>query len=1300
MWSYRPKALCRRGLKYPWEQPREFNNQNLYKSRLILSINDGDWEDNWEDKKRMFDGRKAKSSCSCFVYPTKEEHFYLFDPPTFWCVIGDRTERKVFEEEISTLQMLRGKEEDLKTTTTKKKKKTTKRKRMTKAESGDNDDDDQSDERTNDNEGVGPADDSVGADADVDVDADADVEDDADAQADADADARAYFDPILEQEQRQEQQQQQQQQQQQEQQQQEQQQQEQQQQQQQSDLLHFLTGNGIVRVGFIQSNCVEVKDGKVVQCNKRRVEYTTVGKEDLLRQAIKEFEWGEPLLNALMKYREEKGCTTTNEEDEKEEWDRFYNFICEVRKISGVKLDDTQFRALDTDIADLVNKKLETIIKTIDAKNEEQLRDAKTALFEKILKDAKELGTRAACEAALNVKICGDVLSDPGGKNKDKESSTTNGKENTNELFAMKFELPKGDEIKEVSEGYRQKFGKKDAQVQLNSRCVVAHRVTNAKEPEDDLLGEFVFGEDANKDINKTITDGGIVIVENTVAFSTYPVGSEKSIDGKNWDALAGAGDCCGNLQRYWKNLQPIFATIARVKLEIMEMVLEKVGLGSSSLSFYTAHVDATSYIAPGGKTGEAFIQAYAKEDLNRNTKQVFQTLAKCGFNVHIHSMWLFRDYVERKFGLVSKKSADADADSDGRKCSNYTLSVVANEGNVNKVNVTVSPHKSMWFYNGGHPLIVDCIRSALETGGEEFATAGSHNSVNYVLNELAKQFAEDFKGRKYGSFPRELLGENVFVHYLFNTWTNRTGWGKTVKAIEKNYVNLEIPGFAVSRVIKAITIGACARLFESYQSTGHTQTSTVNDFFALYWRVRFEQGKMDRANGTENGKGKTKTANKVPGSSNKWKELDDPMDRMFPLVLVRASKASGGDDVVVRKKKSFAGKKMPLQDSTNTQTQSPRRDVEGVLASERELLRGRLRDKGLREEEVEGDGDCQFRAIADQLYGSPDDHEDVVRREVAAHLRSKKDMGCDEISGENVTLQAASNLYRLEIRVYTSHDDNWVEVIRPTDGGDCRRAIQLSFYARRQHYNSVYPDIGGAEQLSESSKKRRTDPGDVPSTKKFTCPHCPKGLFSKQSLKTHVSIWHPEHAEPCHFKDNTEHHKCESGYGACRRVPVNDNIPKDIQREDCCLTCYNHFLYPRSKDQRDKDQRDESYKFVCSFDGCGKSFKTKNGLTRHVNRKHKKVKFTCPHCPKGLGSKDSLKDHIAGQHPEYAEPCHFKDNTEHHKCKSRSGASKKVPVHKNIPKDIRGRDCCMRCYKHFVKQTRPKRKRKRERKK
>ena len=77
----------------------------------------------------------------------------------------------------------------------------------------------------------------------------------------------------------------------------------------------------------------------------------------------------------------------------------------------------------------------------------------------------------------------------------------------------------------------------------------------------------------------------------------------------------------------------------------------------------------------------------------------------------------------------------------------------------------------------------------------------------------------------------------------------------------------------------------------------------------------------------------------------------------------------------------------------------------------------------------------------------------------------------------------------------------------------------------------------------------------------KFTCSHCLQDFASKQSLKVHVASQHPEHAEPCHFKDNTEHHVCTSGYGACKRVPVNDNILKDIHGKDCCVMCYKHFL-------------------------------------------------------------------------------------------------------------------------------------------
>ena len=164
----------------------------------------------------------------------------------------------------------------------------------------------------------------------------------------------------------------------------------------------------------------------------------------------------------------------------------------------------------------------------------------------------------------------------------------------------------------------------------------------------------------------------------------------------------------------------------------------------------------------------------------------------------------------------------------------------------------------------------------------------------------------------------------------------------------------------------------------------------------------------------------------------------------------------------------------MPLQDSTNTQTRSPRRDVKDVLgrrsrdrgegpstltpkvndssalnrvlresarqSPERQLLRRRLEERGLRENEVDGDGNCQFRAIADQLYGSPDRYAEV-RTGIVEHLRSNssrysafvpesydayiENMGRDGTWGDHVTLQAASNLYGLEIRVYISYDEN-----------------------------------------------------------------------------------------------------------------------------------------------------------------------------------------------------------------------------------------------------------------------------------
>ena len=84
------------------------------------------------------------------------------------------------------------------------------------------------------------------------------------------------------------------------------------------------------------------------------------------------------------------------------------------------------------------------------------------------------------------------------------------------------------------------------------------------------------------------------------------------------------------------------------------------------------------------------------------------------------------------------------------------------------------------------------------------------------------------------------------------------------------------------------------------------------------------------------------------------------------------------------------------------------------------------------------------------------------------------------------MTLQAASNVYGLEIRVYTSYDGNWERVIRPTDDGNIRRAIQLSFYAEL-HYNSVHPITNEGQNPGRDVKdvlgRRSRDRGEGLST-------------------------------------------------------------------------------------------------------------------------------------------------------------------------------------------------------------------------
>ncbi|KAK8938944.1 hypothetical protein KSP39_PZI011381 [Platanthera zijinensis] len=84
-----------------------------------------------------------------------------------------------------------------------------------------------------------------------------------------------------------------------------------------------------------------------------------------------------------------------------------------------------------------------------------------------------------------------------------------------------------------------------------------------------------------------------------------------------------------------------------------------------------------------------------------------------------------------------------------------------------------------------------------------------------------------------------------------------------------------------------------------------------------------------------------------------------------------------------------------------------------------------RLNAYGLFEVKVSGDGNCQFRAVSDQLYGSPEHHKHV-RKEVVKQLKKfpsayegyvpmkyrkyRRKMAKSGEWGDHVTLQAAAD--------------------------------------------------------------------------------------------------------------------------------------------------------------------------------------------------------------------------------------------------------------------------------------------------
>ncbi|KAG8385035.1 hypothetical protein BUALT_Bualt04G0181000 [Buddleja alternifolia] len=133
-----------------------------------------------------------------------------------------------------------------------------------------------------------------------------------------------------------------------------------------------------------------------------------------------------------------------------------------------------------------------------------------------------------------------------------------------------------------------------------------------------------------------------------------------------------------------------------------------------------------------------------------------------------------------------------------------------------------------------------------------------------------------------------------------------------------------------------------------------------------------------------------------------------------------------------------------------------------------------RLNVYRLYEVRVAGDGNCQFRALSDQIYRSPEYHKHV-RKEVAKQLKDNHALYEGYVPmkfkhyykkmakwglllgewGDHVTLQAAADKFAAKICLLTSFRDTCFIEIVPQHQVPVRE-LWLSFWSE-VHYNSLY---------------------------------------------------------------------------------------------------------------------------------------------------------------------------------------------------------------------------------------------------
>ena len=149
---------------------------------------------------------------------------------------------------------------------------------------------------------------------------------------------------------------------------------------------------------------------------------------------------------------------------------------------------------------------------------------------------------------------------------------------------------------------------------------------------------------------------------------------------------------------------------------------------------------------------------------------------------------------------------------------------------------------------------------------------------------------------------------------------------------------------------------------------------------------------------------------------------------------------------------------------------------------------------------------------------------------------------------------------------------------------------------------------------------------------KRFQCDECHQLFAQSCHLKQHVDSIHKRLRFDCSFVD------CDKTFTAKRHLSTHFKLHEG--KLNLCDECGKSLTTPAILIRHKQQVHARSRPFICTIDGCIKSFKVKGDLSNHLKLVHGPKLYQCSSCSKSFARNADLKKHFAAVHDQIRHQC------------------------------------------------------------